>query len=780
MSELNDLFYKVFQNTSVATMVIAAENDLCEVKNRQLFKDDEKAAYKNFKIIHTNYSLQKLFAFESKANDLFIEQKLFKDFVENVYQNINYRINNFQKKINFDYICNNNEYYRAFNVYVDFFVEKSIYFIITIVDASENYKNRSILDEFVEKHYLLLRYINDSIVLFDINNLTIVEFNNNFKKIIKNDIFSDSLNILDFFKDENLKKFSVFFDKKIKNVFGENDKITLFLSVDNKNKIPVEINIFFSTLNSNKVAQLVIRDLRNQFELEEGKQILATAVDQSAESIMITDTNGIIQYVNPAFERISGYSLSEIMGKKPNVLKSGKTPAYTYKIMWDEIKQGKSWRGVLINKSKKGILYKEDTTITPVKGKNNKITNYVAVKRDITHSSLLEEQIRQNQKMQAIGTLAGGIAHDFNNILTAIMGYAELSQAQCEINSLLYSNLTEIIKGTDRAGQLVDQILKFSRKSEKNVSSVNLNNIVKDVVKLIRASIPANINLMYDALHDFYIKADPTQVSQIIMNLCTNAYQALEGSTGSISIKIFSKELSQKQGIEVGNIQKGKYVCLQIEDNGVGIPQEYKHRIFEPFFTTKKLHEGTGLGLAVVHGIVNDHRGAITVESTPGKGSCFTVYFPEAREAEITPESTSHITPQKKIGTILVVDDEESITQFVSQVLTHLGYKVESCCSSKKAKQIFTQKKEDIDLVITDMGMPELTGIELAKAIQKIKPGLPIIMCTGYSDKISADNYSRKGLAGFIAKPFNAEQLYREVDRVMKNSPSGSTYIRVS
>jgi signal transduction histidine kinase len=235
--------------------------------------------------------------------------------------------------------------------------------------------------------------------------------------------------------------------------------------------------------------------------------------------------------------------------------------------------------------------------------------------------------------MQAIGTLAGGIAHDFNNILTAIMGYAELSQSQCEKNSIVYSNLNEIVKGTDRASQLVNQILKFSRKSENDVLSVNLDSIVKDVLKLMRASVPADVNVMYEAHDSFYIKADPTQVSQIIMNLCTNAYQALEGKAGCISIKIFKKELSQKKGIEIGNLKKGVYVCMQIEDNGVGSPPEYIHRIFEPFFTTKKLHEGTGLGLSVVHGIVNDHRGGITVESIPGKGSCFTVYFPESKSS---------------------------------------------------------------------------------------------------------------------------------------------------
>lgn len=769
MSELNDLFYVIFQKNSVASMVVATKNGLHEGENSHSLNSNEKLNFENFKIIHINQSLQNLFKIKSGAYDEYFESKIFKEFIVDIFQNINFRMNDRCKNINYDFIYDDKKgKVSNLSIFIDSFYKKLTYFIVTVFDASESYKTKLILSEFIDKHYLLLKYINDSIVLFNISNFSIIEFNNNFKKLTKISAYDENITIYNFIKDENIRKFSIFFDKKNKGLYNESKKLTLYLSVDNDKKIPAEINIFFSMLYNNKVAQLVIRDLSNQFELEEGKRILATAVEQSAESIMITDINGIIQYVNPAFERVSGYLLSEILGKKPSVLKSGKTPESTYKLLWDKIKKGKPWRGILINKNKQGQLYKEDVTITPVKDNDNIVTNYVAVKRDITHSSLLEEQVRQSQKMQAIGTLAGGIAHDFNNILTAIMGYAELSQVQCEKNSLVYANLNEIIKGTERAGQLVDQILKFSRKTEKNVSSVNLDIIVKEVLKLIRASIPANVNLMYKSHDEFFIKADPTQVSQIIMNLCTNAYQALEGRAGFISLKIFKKELSQKQGVEIGNLQKGMYVCMQIEDNGRGIPQEYIHRIFEPFFTTKKLHEGTGLGLAVVHGIVNDHRGAITVESTPGRGSCFTVYFPESREPQGTPERAFNIISNKSNKNILVVDDEESITQFITQVLMHLGYKVESCCSSKSAKQLFEQKKEFFDLVITDMGMPDMTGLELVKVISKMKPGLPIIMCTGYSDKVSADNYHRKGLAGFISKPFNAEQLVKEVERVMR------------
>jgi two-component system, cell cycle sensor histidine kinase and response regulator CckA len=504
--------------------------------------------------------------------------------------------------------------------------------------------------------------------------------------------------------------------------------------------------------------------------MEEGRRLLATAVDQAAESVIITDTYGNVQYVNPAFENISGYSYTEMLGKNPRVLQSGETPNYQYKIMWEEISKGNVWRGTFTNRKKNGEIYKEEATITPVKDNNNKIISYVAVKRDITQNLLLENQIRQSQKMQAIGTLAGGVAHDFNNILTAIMGYAELSQSRCDEGSLIYNNLSEIIRGADRAGELVDQILKFSRKSEKNVSSLKLNHIVKEVLKLLRASLPANIELDSYFSEDFYVKADPIQMHQIVMNLCTNAYQALEGKGGGIHLRLQRKDLSPKEGVVIGNLPQGTYVCLEVEDNGVGIPAEYLQRIFEPYFTTKKLHEGTGLGLSVVHGIVNDHGGAVTVESVPGRGSCFTVFLPEAKDDSAANKNEGEYIHCKCEGNILVVDDEQPITFFLVQVLEHLGYKVVACVSSESAYDVFSQQREVFDLVITDMGMPGMTGLELANKIKTLRPTVPIMLCTGFSEHVTAENYQQMGLAGFVSKPFSAGHLACEVARVIREA----------
>jgi PAS domain S-box len=400
------------------------------------------------------------------------------------------------------------------------------------------------------------------------------------------------------------------------------------------------------------ISQLILHDMSNRFELEEGQRLLATAVEQAGESVIIVGIDGNIQYVNPACETVCGYSMTEMLGKNPRMLQSGKTPAYQYKLMWQEITSGNIWRGIFINRKKNGEIYHEEATITPIKDKDDKILNYVAVKRDITHHLFLEYQIRQSQKIQAIGTLAGGVAHDFNNILTAIIGYAELAQSQCDHDSPLHNNLVEIIRGADRASKLIDQILKFSRQGEKNVSDLWLGLIVKEAVRLLRVNLSPNIELVYDFTDDFLVKADPTQMHQIVMNLCTNAYQALEDQGGLIWLRLFRRALSHHEGVRVGNLPPGSYVCLQIEDNGTGILPEYLQRIFEPYFTTKKLCEGTGLGLSVVHGIVNDHQGAVTVESVVGQGSCFTVFLPEVTgeiDKNVSIESPPSSSPEEAV-----------------------------------------------------------------------------------------------------------------------------------
>jgi len=731
----------------------------------------KKYGYSYLKIDSLNQSALELFGFDQQS-DIYNKKS---DLFDSIYDDTRQLILNeiFYEKKSVVYEYSGNKFFNKnikLKIYVDFIeINGKFFSLVSIIDVSYYKKSEFILTEFVEKYYLLLKSVKDAILIVDISTGVILEAND--KSI---DVFKVSTanligkTLSSFFPYEERKRFEFFFNKKIFDECHNDDTLNAFIGIGESDRIPVQIGVTMALVGGARVAQIILYDMSNRFKMEEGRRLLATAVEQAAESVIITDTYGNVQYVNPAFEDISGYSLTEMLGKNPRILQSGETPGYHYKLMWDEISKGNVWRGTFTNRKKNGEIFKEEATISPVKDNNDNIISYVAVKRDITQHLLLENQIRQSQKMQAIGTLAGGVAHDFNNILTAIMGYAELSQSQCEKNSLLYNNLDEIIRGADRAGQLVDQILKFSRQSEKNVASLKLSLIVKEVFRLLRASLPANIELVFEFSEDFYVKADPTQMHQILMNLCTNAYQALEGKGGIIHIRLYRTMLSPKEGVAIGNLPQGAYVCLQVDDNGMGIAPEFLQRIFEPYFTTKKLHEGTGLGLSVVHGIVNDHGGAVTVESVPGQGSCFTVFLPEAeKDAAKNPHQGTY-TPVVSEGTILVVDDEQPITFFLVQVLEHLGYRVEACVSSEAAYNVFAERKDTFDLVITDMGMPGMTGLELAERMKKMKPDIPIMLCTGFSEHVTADNYRQMGLAGFVAKPFNAEHLAREVARIMK------------
>ncbi len=531
-------------------------------------------------------------------------------------------------------------------------------------------------------------------------------------------------------------------------------------------RIPVQISASRTTIKGRTIIQRIYHDMRKRVKDEEQRRLLATAIEQSAESVVITNPKGQIKYVNPAYERTTGYKREEVIGKSPGLFKSGKMEAYHYKLLWDTITAGKVWRGKMINRKKDGSLFTEEQTIAPVKNTHGKISHYVAVKRDITRQNQLKNIVRQTQKMQAIGTLAGGIAHDFNNILTAILGFAELSALQCGENEILKSNLSEIITASERAGQLIKQILTFSRQTEKNISSLRIDLIVKEALRLLRASLPTNIELSIDIRSREMVRADPTQIHQVVMNLCMNSFQSLEHENGWIRVTLDSRYVTPPEGIALGNLPAGEYVLLKVEDNGQGIAREHINRIFEPYFTTKKKNEGTGLGLSVVHGIIQDHRGAIEVDSIPGKGTCFTVYLPPAKTVD-----SSKVSENKELkkgeGRILLVDDEQQIVDYEVQVLEKAGYVTYSTTSSTEALDIFNRQKQKMDLIITDMAMPEMTGLQLFEKIRKDCKEVPVILCSGYSEHVSAQSSLELGLDGYLAKPFTAEQLVDEVHRIL-------------
>ncbi|MBI5186420.1 MAG: response regulator [Nitrospinae bacterium] len=506
---------------------------------------------------------------------------------------------------------------------------------------------------------------------------------------------------------------------------------------------------------------------KNLHESEEELARLARAVEQVVEAIVITDTGGEIQYVNPAFERITGWSAQEAVGRNPNILKSGKHGVEFYREMWETLKHGEVWKGRLINKKKDGTLYEEDATISPVLDSRGAVVNYVGVKRDVTHEVMLERQFRQAQKMEAIGTLAGGIAHDFNNILTGIIGYSEIAMSELPEGSPVMADLEQIFKAGSRAKELVAQILAFSRGGEQELKPVQFHLILKEALKLLRASIPSTIEIRENIdLRSDIALADPTQIHQVVMNLCTNAAYAMREKGGVLGIELKPFEVDPDFASSHVSLREGEYLRLTVSDTGHGMEKAILERIFEPFFTTKKRGEGTGLGLAAVYGIVKNLGGAVSVYSEPGRGTSFHVYLPRATEKEA--EEMAFLRPIPR-GTerILFVDDEEMLVEMGQRTLERLGYKVTAKAGSLEALEAFRAAPADFDLVITDQTMPNMAGDALARELLGVRPDIPIILCTGFSHAVTPEKAKALGIREFLMKPLLARELGEAIRRAL-------------
>ena len=387
----------------------------------------------------------------------------------------------------------------------------------------------------------------------------------------------------------------------------------------------------------------------------------------------------------------------------------------------------------------------------------------------------LEEQLRQAQKMQAIGTLAGGIAHDFNNILTAILGYAELAISDIAEDSRTQYNLQQSIKAAHRAKDLVQQILTFSRQGKQERKPLNINPIIKEVLKFLRASLPSTIEIRPDIEEDLgTIEADPTQVHQVLMNLCTNAAHAMGENGGVLGVSLSKWNVDAETSAAATGIEAGPYLRLRVSDTGHGMPPEIMERIFEPYFTTKEVGKGTGLGLAVVHGIVKSYGGEIRVSGEAGKGSTFDIYFPTIdTPKEIAASFKRESPPAGGHERILFVDDEQTLVQLGQEMLKRLGYQVTIRTSSVEALELFRAKPDQFDLVITDMTMPNMMGDKLAIELMRIRPAIPIILCTGFSEYITKEKAQSIGIQELLLKPIVMTDLARGVRQVIDQSKGG-------
>jgi len=519
---------------------------------------------------------------------------------------------------------------------------------------------------------------------------------------------------------------------------------------------------------------LVERALREFRQIQENRRVmdeirkLSHAIEQSYSALIITDLNGLIEYVNPRFVEISGYSADDVIGKNPSFL-SARSLEHTVDSveLWNTIRAGGTWKGLFYNKHKDGRCYWDQTTISPIRNEKGEITHFVGAKEDVTEALKakedlirMEDQLRRSQKMQTIGTLAGGIAHDFNNILTPIFGFAHMALQATDVKDPIHSDIQHIVKAAERARDLVRQILVFGRQGEVAKSPMHVSIVVKEVVQMMRATLPTTIELKSRvASNTHMVLGDPTQIHQVLINLCTNASHAMSSMGGLIELRVQNETLDEDFcRTHATTILPGNYVMIMVKDNGQGMPSEVLDRIFEPFFTTKPVGKGTGLGLSVVHGIVNSHRGEIIVESQVGQGSIFRIYLPAVKdEVVVNPKDVQMVHGHGE--RIMLVDDEIENVTMEAKALESIGYNVTPFHQSSQALDYFTKHPADFDLLVTDQTMPQLSGLELSRNILQLRPGFPIILLSGYLEADIPKELREVGLSAFLTKPVVLTEL---------------------
>ena len=499
-------------------------------------------------------------------------------------------------------------------------------------------------------------------------------------------------------------------------------------------------------------------DITMRQRAEEELRVLKTAIDNALECILVSDQENRLTYVNQAFENLSGYSAAEALGKTPGFLKSHKHDNAFYQNLKATIYSGNPWQGNIILRRKDGDCCDVSATITPILDNNGLPKHFVSVHRDITKEREQEQRIQQNQRLEAIGTLAGGIAHDFNNLLSPIIGFTELCMDALPVGSKVREDLEEVMQASRRATDLVRQILSFSRKSNYERKPLAIGPIVKEALKLLRASIPVTIDIHQD-IHatEEMVVAAPTEIHQVVMNLCTNGFHAMpDGGDLRVSLKVI--EMDSEASVLIPDCSPGRYLNLSVEDTGHGIAPEIRDNIFEPYFTTKKEGRGTGLGLAVTHSIVASCGGAINVYSELGKGTRFSLYFPVADAIPIKPEERSAAI-RGGDERILFVDDDTSILRLAKDSLERYGYTVTAITNPVEALTMFEKAPSEFDMVITDMTMPEMTGDLFAAALLKKRPDLPVIICTGFSERMNKEKAKSLGVRRLLEKPVSPNAL---------------------
>ena len=539
-------------------------------------------------------------------------------------------------------------------------------------------------------------------------------------------------------------------------------------AVTDRGAVPVEITTSPIRGAAGEVASVVslVRDISERKHAEEERRRLAAAVEYAADGIMVTDAEWVIQYVNPAFEKVTGYAREEVLGRNPYILAADGEDIRVYLDIEDKIRSGSSWKGRLENKRKDGILIVQDTVVYPIQDPGGKIVNHVVASRDITREVQLEKQAKTAQHMEAVGTLAGGIAHDFNNALTGIIGFADLLRMRLGKEPKLQGDVDEILKCAERASTLTRQLLAFARRQVIEPVVLDLNTVVRDLSRLMKKVSGEQIEVRTRLTEGIpSIFADRGQLEQVLLNLCLNSRDAMHGG-GEFLVSTDAVVWEEERVEDHAVMPTGQYVLLAVVDNGTGMDDATRKHAFEPYFTTKAPGKGTGLGLSMVYGIVKQNGGFVFLDTRPGEGTTFRIYLPAT--AAVSEEKIEKREAAVKGGaeTILLAEDEESIRNLAERSLRGYGYDILAARDGAEAVALFEAHPE-IAIAVLDVVMPRMGGKEALDAMRRLRPDLKALFTSGYStDRIHESFVLLPGIE-FLPKPYGPASLARRVREVL-------------
>jgi PAS domain S-box-containing protein len=542
---------------------------------------------------------------------------------------------------------------------------------------------------------------------------------------------------------------------------------------------PFPADVFLARMEheGRTMLQANVRDITERKRAEEWRARLGMAVEHAAETIVITDADGRILHVNPAFEKMTGYSRAEALGQTPRILQSGKHDADFYRQMWVVMTSGQVWRGHLVNKRKDGTLYEEDATLSPVFDTAGTVIGYVAVNRDVTAQVSLEKQLFQSQKLESIGRLAGGVAHDVNNILQAIYGYAQVLLDLLPAAGDAHGFAGEIVAAGKRAAALTHQLLAFARKQTIQSAVLDLNETIASMLAMLRRVIGEDIEMCWNPATGIPpVIADPKQIDQILANLVVNAREAIR-SGGRITIETGFAQFDEDYCASHAGFLPGPYTMLAVGDTGCGMDGRTIARLFEPFFTTQELGKGAGLNLAMVHGIVRQNNGFIRVESEIGHGTTFRVYLPSQDAGTRTKGAPMPSALNGEAKTVLLVDDDATLLRATRLILEGLGYTVMAAGTPAQALQIAALHEGEIHVMLTDVIMPGMSGRDLRDHLARSRPSMACVFMSGYP----ADVISHHGVLDedveLLEKPFSKATLAARLRKVLpgKLPPGGES-----